>query len=1106
MALNAKPADIFPDIHHKMSKKIAQLTKVIYLLNTKNEDHQAELDAMTASHQSEVQQILRDATAKISKFKESVETRQNQVNQEALLEKLTKKHDAEKQQAMKEFQTFKSKATEKEAKIVREYQDKFDGLQAEIETMNGRFKEKITAFELANKDLKVSLEQARNLASGSEEELRTKHEVEMADLVRTNNDKYQSMIIDQLRIQEELRAEMLRAVEAARKETKEGMKAEMEKMLGQMRAQLSGDKQESMLSLKREWEEKLQSQRDEFTLKLEKALGDIKIRDAQIIQLQSEKGTTEDSLSAKLNQIQEALAAQTKESDSRLQALNESLAGLTDELSRTKSQLKIAEDSVAAAETTLTLKVKEIAELGKQVESLKAEIVRLLAELQQSKNAGAASESDMRNRMLAAEREMASLQASLAQSNGTLTSAQLEISQLKVAAQKATEQAEKVLAAVRKEKDALMVQLQDALNASKSSNDKASNELSSIRQHLAEREDSMRKEMATRQERHAEELEALRQKHASDLAQQQLDRTALEESWRRKQKEWDDESSRLQKSNADRLAALASEHLQVQTEAENRNKEETDRLKQTMAKLTGQMQEIADSADGEKTSLRGELSRLLTFSSSLKGELEAKTREGERAESICTGLKSQVESLREELKATQKAFREKMDASMAKSDAEWQAKFDAAELKKEREIALLLEAQQKALQSQYSDLTSKHEEDISALKAALQKEASSHSDESTRLEREKLRLEADLRAEKSSHLQAVSELSKKHNEETRELEERRRKELEALRKEHAGALAKQEGDLNSVKSMALKTQQEQAERAMEDALVKAESEKDWALSNADREKKEALRQLEKRLTEAQERALALAREKHDELVSGMRRDQDLLSSQLSQELDSTRHSLQLAQGEVKGLEGQLSSERQERARREQQFVLEKDQMRREHEVDIRKEKERADKLQWETSDRAASELKATKETHREEKTRLDDRVKSLQTDLSAMEQKYRDRESRSEDIARIRALEKDLVDKDELVQKTKEEMLYFKREMLNREDNYNLKFNSKPNVGVMNVLKSKDTDAGSTAGKKTQRPPANPVSAMSSNPGMSGLGLGIGGSNGQPPPNRTRSK
>jgi hypothetical protein len=48
------------------------------------------------------------------------------------------------------------------------------------------------------------------------------------------------------------------------------------------------------------------------------------------------------------------------------------------------------------------------------------------------------------------------------------------------------------------------------------------------------------------------------------------------------------------------------------------------------------------------------------------------------------------------------------------------------------------------------------------------------------------------------------------------------------------------------------------------------------------------------------------------------------------------------------------------------------------------------------------------------------------------------------------------VEKDELVAKTKDEMMYFKREMLNREDNYNSKFNAKPVVGVMQVIKNKD--------------------------------------------------
>lgn len=59
-----------------MSKKIAQLTKVIYHLNTKNEDHDFEIEQLSNRHQSEVQQILRDASIKINQFKSMIDTRQ----------------------------------------------------------------------------------------------------------------------------------------------------------------------------------------------------------------------------------------------------------------------------------------------------------------------------------------------------------------------------------------------------------------------------------------------------------------------------------------------------------------------------------------------------------------------------------------------------------------------------------------------------------------------------------------------------------------------------------------------------------------------------------------------------------------------------------------------------------------------------------------------------------------------------------------------------------------------------------------------------------------------------------------------------------------------
>lgn len=112
--------DVVPDMHHKMSKKIAQLTKVIYHLNTKNEDHTSEMDELKANHAKEIQSIVTDTQAKISKLKELIEIKQaaNSSQDELLI----KKYEAEKVKAKEDFQNYRLKMQEREQKISNEYQ------------------------------------------------------------------------------------------------------------------------------------------------------------------------------------------------------------------------------------------------------------------------------------------------------------------------------------------------------------------------------------------------------------------------------------------------------------------------------------------------------------------------------------------------------------------------------------------------------------------------------------------------------------------------------------------------------------------------------------------------------------------------------------------------------------------------------------------------------------------------------------------------------------------------------------------------------------------------------------------------------------------------
>jgi len=128
---------------------------------------------------------------------------------------------------------------------------------------------------------------------------------------------------------------------------------------------------------------------------------------------------------------------------------------------------------------------------------------------------------------------------------------------------------------------------------------------------------------------------------------------------------------------------------------------------------------------------------------------------------------------------------------------------------------------------------------------------------------------------------------------------------------------------------------------------------------------------------------------------------------------------------------------------------------------------------------AENTLEMVKSEFAEEKAEMEISIAEKNSELEAMHERWLARESRPEDLDTIRGLEMEMVEKDALVKKTKEEMIYFKRELLNREENFNKKFNTNVNVGVMSVIKPKDGNGnGNVKGRRRSSvgglPPAPP--------------------------------
>jgi uncharacterized protein Yka (UPF0111/DUF47 family) len=76
-----------PDLHHKMSKKVAQLTKVIYHLNAKNEEHDLELNQLADQYENEIDTIMKDASAKLNEFRRQLDIKKEEASYQAALDK-----------------------------------------------------------------------------------------------------------------------------------------------------------------------------------------------------------------------------------------------------------------------------------------------------------------------------------------------------------------------------------------------------------------------------------------------------------------------------------------------------------------------------------------------------------------------------------------------------------------------------------------------------------------------------------------------------------------------------------------------------------------------------------------------------------------------------------------------------------------------------------------------------------------------------------------------------------------------------------------------------------------------------------------------------------
>ncbi|XP_037991564.1 protein FAM184B isoform X2 [Motacilla alba alba] len=104
------------EMHVKMCKKIAQLTKVIYALNTKNDEHEDSIQALREAHEEEIQKILAETRETILQCKSKAEEEQLLRKHIQALEIAVAQHKRLKEEAIAELILCKKQAEEKESR------------------------------------------------------------------------------------------------------------------------------------------------------------------------------------------------------------------------------------------------------------------------------------------------------------------------------------------------------------------------------------------------------------------------------------------------------------------------------------------------------------------------------------------------------------------------------------------------------------------------------------------------------------------------------------------------------------------------------------------------------------------------------------------------------------------------------------------------------------------------------------------------------------------------------------------------------------------------------------------------------------------------------
>ncbi|XP_060229163.1 protein FAM184A isoform X5 [Meriones unguiculatus] len=345
--------DYSQDMHLKMSKKIAQLTKVIYALNTKNDEHESAIQALKDAHEEEIQQILAETREKILLYKSKVTEELDLKRKIQVLEASLEDHMKMRQQALTEFEAYKHRVEDIQLCAEAQHVQRIVTMSREVEEIRRKFEEKLRSFG----QLQVQFEKDKRSAL---EDLRSTHRREVQELLKSQQDHSTSVSRGQEKAEELHRMEV-----QALNNTLEELRLEKKKLIEDYEGKLNKAQtfyERELDNLKRSQlftAESLQASRDKEADLRKEFQGQEAILRKTIGKLKTELQMVQDEASSlldKCQKLQMALAA----AENNVQVLQKQLDDAKEGEMALLSKHKEVESELAAARERLQEQASDI--------------------------------------------------------------------------------------------------------------------------------------------------------------------------------------------------------------------------------------------------------------------------------------------------------------------------------------------------------------------------------------------------------------------------------------------------------------------------------------------------------------------------------------------------------------------------------------------------------------------------------------------------------------------------------------------------------------------------------------------------------------------------